>query len=202
VGLGRHQDLSWTRRLAFLRPCPLVRERPQQPEGSSATCAPGVWARALPGPDPRRWWPITDRRLRELAHLFCDYPDVIFLRPWHSTTPLPWRGPSNSRSIQLHPCGGGTQPGEMKNTGPIALLDSRAAGGVDSRCPQRLPTRCFQCQEARPAIPVDRVAPPGPDTRAVRCLLPVPAVDELLSALLTVIPMQLLRLSHRRPIAV
>ncbi|MFN6132564.1 MAG: SIS domain-containing protein, partial [Synechococcaceae cyanobacterium] len=87
----------------------------------------------------------------------------------------------------------GYPAGEMKH-GPIALLDSRVPV-VSIAVPGTVFDKVLsnaQEAKARDARLIG-VAPEGADTAVFDLLLPLPAgLDELLSPLLTVIPMQLL----------
>ena len=77
--------------------------------------------------------------------------------------------------------------------GPIALLDARVPV-VSIAMPGTVFDKVLSnAQEAKARdAQLIGVAPEGPDTEVFDVLLPVPEVDELLSPLLTVIPMQLL----------
>ena len=86
----------------------------------------------------------------------------------------------------------GYPAGEMKH-GPIALLDADVPV-VSVAMPGPVFDKVLsnaQEAKARDARLIG-VAPECPDTEIFDELLPVPAVDELLSPLLTLIPMQLL----------
>jgi glucosamine--fructose-6-phosphate aminotransferase (isomerizing) len=86
----------------------------------------------------------------------------------------------------------GYPAGEMKH-GPIALLDARVPV-VSIAVPGTVFEKVLsnaQEAKARDARLIG-VAPACPDTELFDTLLPLPVVDELLSPLLTVIPMQLL----------
>ena len=86
----------------------------------------------------------------------------------------------------------GYPAGEMKH-GPIALLDARVPV-VSIAVPGAVFDKVLSnAQEAKARdAQLIGVAPECPDAELFDVLLPVPAVDELLSPLLTVIPMQLL----------
>jgi len=131
-----------------------------------------------------------DRRCAELAHLFADTQDVIFLGRGINY-PIALEGALKLKEISyIH--AEGYPAGEMKH-GPIALLDSRVPV-VSIAMPGSVFDKVLSnAQEAKARdAQLIGVAPPGPDTELFDVLLPVPAVDELLSPLLTVIPMQLL----------
>ncbi|MCT0230263.1 glutamine--fructose-6-phosphate transaminase (isomerizing) [Synechococcus sp. CS-1324] len=131
-----------------------------------------------------------DRRCAELAHLFADTQDVIFLGRGINY-PIALEGALKLKEISyIH--AEGYPAGEMKH-GPIALLDSRVPV-VSIAMPGRVFEKVLSnAQEAKARdAQLIGVAPEGPDTALFDVLLPVPAVDELLSPLLTVIPMQLL----------
>ncbi len=131
-----------------------------------------------------------DRRCAELAHLFADTQDVIFLGRGINY-PIAMEGALKLKEISyIH--AEGYPAGEMKH-GPIALLDARVPV-VSIAMPGTVFEKVLSnAQEAKARdAQLIGVAPEGPDTELFDVLLPVPAVDELLSPLLTVIPMQLL----------
>ena len=131
-----------------------------------------------------------DRRCAELAHLFADTQDVIFLGRGINY-PIAMEGALKLKEISyIH--AEGYPAGEMKH-GPIALLDARVPV-VSIAMPGTVIEKVLSnAQEAKARdAQLIGVAPEGPDTELFDVLLPVPAVDELLSPLLTVIPMQLL----------
>ena len=131
-----------------------------------------------------------DRRCAELAHLFADTQDVIFLGRGINY-PIAMEGALKLKEISyIH--AEGYPAGEMKH-GPIALLDARVPV-VSIAMPGTVFEKVLSnAQEAKARdAQLIGVAPTGPDTELFDVLLPVPAVDELLSPLLTVIPMQLL----------
>jgi len=131
-----------------------------------------------------------DRRCADLAHLFADTQDVIFLGRGINY-PIALEGALKLKEISyIH--AEGYPAGEMKH-GPIALLDSRVPV-VSIAMPGLVFEKVLSnAQEAKARdAQLIGVAPQGPDTALFDVLLPVPAVDELLSPLLTVIPMQLL----------
>ena len=131
-----------------------------------------------------------DQRCAELAHLFADTRDVIFLGRGINY-PIAMEGALKLKEISyIH--AEGYPAGEMKH-GPIALLDSRVPV-VSIAVPGSVFDKVLsnaQEAKARDARLVG-VAPACPDTELFDLLLPLPEVDELLSPLLTVIPMQLL----------
>jgi len=131
-----------------------------------------------------------DRRCAELAHLFADTQDVIFLGRGINY-PIAMEGALKLKEISyIH--AEGYPAGEMKH-GPIALLDARVPV-VSIAVPGTVFDKVLSnAQEAKARdAQLIGVAPEGPDTEVFDVLLPVPEVDELLSPLLTVIPMQLL----------
>ena len=131
-----------------------------------------------------------DRRCEQLAHLFADTQDVIFLGRGINY-PIALEGALKLKEISyIH--AEGYPAGEMKH-GPIALLDARVPV-VSIAVPGTVFDKVLsnaQEAKARDAQLVG-VAPHCPDAELFDTLLPVPEVDELLSPLLTVVPMQLL----------
>ncbi|MFQ6538583.1 MULTISPECIES: glutamine--fructose-6-phosphate transaminase (isomerizing) [Aphanothece] len=131
-----------------------------------------------------------DQRCEALAHLFADTQDVIFLGRGINY-PIALEGALKLKEISyIH--AEGYPAGEMKH-GPIALLDARVPV-VSIAMPGTVFDKVLSnAQEAKARdAQLIGVAPEGPDTGLFDVLLPVPEVDELLSPLLTVIPMQLL----------
>jgi glucosamine--fructose-6-phosphate aminotransferase (isomerizing) len=131
-----------------------------------------------------------DGRCAELAHLFADTRDVIFLGRGINY-PIAMEGALKLKEISyIH--AEGYPAGEMKH-GPIALLDARVPV-VSIAVPGTVFEKVLSnAQEAKARdAQLIGVAPPCPDTELFDLLLPLPAVEELLSPLLTVIPMQLL----------
>jgi glucosamine--fructose-6-phosphate aminotransferase (isomerizing) len=131
-----------------------------------------------------------DRRCEQLAHLFADTQDVIFLGRGINF-PIALEGALKLKEISyIH--AEGYPAGEMKH-GPIALLDSRVPV-VSIAVPGTVFDKVLSnAQEAKARdAQLIGVSPDCPDAELFDTLLPVPAVDELLSPLLTVIPMQLL----------
>jgi len=131
-----------------------------------------------------------DRRCEGLAHRFVDTRDVIFLGRGINY-PIALEGALKLKEISyIH--AEGYPAGEMKH-GPIALLDAQVPV-VSIAMPGSVFDKVLSnAQEAKARdAQLIGVAPEGPDTEVFDVLLPVPAVDELLSPLLTVIPMQLL----------
>ena len=131
-----------------------------------------------------------DRRCEQLAHLFADTQDVIFLGRGINY-PIALEGALKLKEISyIH--AEGYPAGEMKH-GPIALLDSRVPV-VSIAVPGTVFDKVLSnAQEAKARdAQLIGVAPECPDAELFDTLLPVPVVDELLSPLLTVIPMQLL----------
>ena len=131
-----------------------------------------------------------DLRCAALAHEFADTQDVIYLGRGINY-PIALEGALKLKEISyIH--AEGYPAGEMKH-GPIALLDARVPV-VSVAMPGRVFDKVLsnaQEAKARDARLIG-VAPEGPDTEIFDVLLPVPVVDELLSPLLTLIPMQLL----------
>ena len=131
-----------------------------------------------------------DLRCSELAHAFADTRTVIYLGRGINY-PIALEGALKLKEISyIH--AEGYPAGEMKH-GPIALLDSDVPV-ISVAMPGPVFDKVLsnaQEAKARDACLIG-VAPEGPDTDLFDELLPVPAVDELLSPLLTLIPMQLL----------
>jgi glucosamine--fructose-6-phosphate aminotransferase (isomerizing) len=131
-----------------------------------------------------------DRRCEAMAHLFADTQDVIFLGRGINY-PIALEGALKLKEISyIH--AEGYPAGEMKH-GPIALLDARVPV-VSIAVPGTVFDKVLSnAQEAKARdAQLIGVAPECPDAELFDTLLPVPTVDELLSPLLTVIPMQLL----------
>jgi glucosamine--fructose-6-phosphate aminotransferase (isomerizing) len=131
-----------------------------------------------------------DRRCEQLAHLFADTQDVIFLGRGINY-PIALEGALKLKEISyIH--AEGYPAGEMKH-GPIALLDARVPV-VSIAVPGSVFDKVLSnAQEAKARdAQLIGVAPDCPDAELFDTLLPVPVVDELISPLLTVIPMQLL----------
>jgi glucosamine--fructose-6-phosphate aminotransferase (isomerizing) len=131
-----------------------------------------------------------DQRCEQLAHLFADTQDVIFLGRGINF-PIALEGALKLKEISyIH--AEGYPAGEMKH-GPIALLDARVPV-VSIAVPGSVFDKVLSnAQEAKARdAQLIGVAPECPDAELFDTLLPVPVVDELLSPLLTVIPMQLL----------
>ena len=131
-----------------------------------------------------------DLRCAELAHAFADTRTVIYLGRGINY-PIALEGALKLKEISyIH--AEGYPAGEMKH-GPIALLDADVSV-VSVAMPGPVFDKVLsnaQEAKARDARLIG-VAPECPDTEIFDELLPVPAVDELLSPLLTLIPMQLL----------
>jgi len=131
-----------------------------------------------------------DQRCEALAHRFAETQDVIFLGRGINY-PIALEGALKLKEISyIH--AEGYPAGEMKH-GPIALLDAQVPV-VSIAMPGTVFDKVLSnAQEAKARdAQLIGVAPEGPDTALFDVLLPVPEVDELLSPLLTVIPMQLL----------
>ena len=131
-----------------------------------------------------------DQRCADLAHHFSETQDVIFLGRGINY-PIALEGALKLKEISyIH--AEGYPAGEMKH-GPIALLDARVPV-VSIAVPGTVFDKVLSnAQEAKARdAQLIGVAPEGPDTALFDLLLPVPELDELLSPLITVIPMQLL----------
>ena len=131
-----------------------------------------------------------DQRCASLAHRFEGTQDVIFLGRGINY-PIALEGALKLKEISyIH--AEGYPAGEMKH-GPIALLDAKVPV-VSIAMPGAVFDKVLSnAQEAKARdAQLIGVAPACPDAELFDVLLPVPAVDELLSPLLTVIPMQLL----------
>ncbi|MFN9243203.1 MAG: glutamine--fructose-6-phosphate transaminase (isomerizing) [Cyanobacteriota bacterium] len=131
-----------------------------------------------------------DGRCAELAHLFAETQDVIFLGRGINY-PIAMEGALKLKEISyIH--AEGYPAGEMKH-GPIALLDARVPV-VSIAVPGTVCDKVLSnAQEAKARdAQLIGVAPVCGDTELFDLLLPLPSVEELLSPLLTVIPMQLL----------
>ena len=131
-----------------------------------------------------------DQRCAEVAHLFADTQDVIFLGRGINY-PIAMEGALKLKEISyIH--AEGYPAGEMKH-GPIALLDARVPV-VSIAVPGTVFDKVLSnAQEAKARdAQLIGVAPSCGDTELFDLLLPLPPLEELLSPLLTVIPMQLL----------
>ena len=131
-----------------------------------------------------------DPRCAGLAHRFEGTQDVIFLGRGINY-PIALEGALKLKEISyIH--AEGYPAGEMKH-GPIALLDAKVPV-VSIAMPGKVFDKVLSnAQEAKARdAQLIGVAPNCPDAELFDLLLPVPVVDELLSPLLTVIPMQLL----------
>ncbi len=131
-----------------------------------------------------------DQRCAALAHHFEGTQDVIFLGRGINY-PIALEGALKLKEISyIH--AEGYPAGEMKH-GPIALLDAKVPV-VSIAVPGLVFEKVLSnAQEAKARdAQLIGVAPDCPDAELFDTLLPVPVVDELLSPLLTVIPMQLL----------
>ncbi|MEB3327158.1 MAG: glutamine--fructose-6-phosphate transaminase (isomerizing) [Synechococcus sp.] len=131
-----------------------------------------------------------DQRCAGLAHRFEGTQDVIFLGRGINY-PIALEGALKLKEISyIH--AEGYPAGEMKH-GPIALLDAKVPV-VSIAMPGMVFEKVLSnAQEAKARdAELIGVAPNCPDAELFDLLLPVPVVDELLSPLLTVIPMQLL----------
>ena len=131
-----------------------------------------------------------DQRSEAMAHRFADTQDVIFLGRGINY-PIALEGALKLKEISyIH--AEGYPAGEMKH-GPIALLDARVPV-VSIAMPGVVFEKVLSnAQEAKARdAQLIGVAPEGPDTDLFDELLPVPAVSEWISPLLTVVPMQML----------
>ncbi|QVL53079.1 MAG: glutamine--fructose-6-phosphate transaminase (isomerizing) [Cyanobium sp. M30B3] len=145
--------------------------------------------RAVPG-QLRQLIEDHDQRAAALAHRFESTQDVIFLGRGINF-PIALEGALKLKEISyIH--AEGYPAGEMKH-GPIALLDARVPV-VSIAVPGTVFEKVLSnAQEAKARdAELIGVAPACPDSEIFDVLLPVPELDELLSPLLTVIPMQLL----------
>ena len=145
--------------------------------------------RAVPG-QLRQLIADHDQRAEALAHRFEGTQDVIFLGRGINF-PIALEGALKLKEISyIH--AEGYPAGEMKH-GPIALLDARVPV-VSIAVPGTVFEKVLSnAQEAKARdAELIGVAPACADSEIFDVLLPVPVVDELLSPLLTVIPMQLL----------
>ncbi|MBL6800940.1 MAG: glutamine--fructose-6-phosphate transaminase (isomerizing) [Synechococcus sp. BS307-5m-G37] len=133
---------------------------------------------------------LHDQRSEAMAHHFAETQDVIFLGRGINY-PIALEGALKLKEISyIH--AEGYPAGEMKH-GPIALLDARVPV-VSIAVPGVVFEKVLSnAQEAKARdAQLIGVAPEGPDTDLFDELLPVPAVSEWISPLLTVVPMQLL----------
>ncbi|MFN9644451.1 MAG: glutamine--fructose-6-phosphate transaminase (isomerizing) [Cyanobacteriota bacterium] len=131
-----------------------------------------------------------DGRCADLAHLFAETRDVIFLGRGINY-PIAMEGALKLKEISyIH--AEGYPAGEMKH-GPIALLDARVPV-VSIAVPGTVFDKVLSnAQEAKARdAQLIGVAPACPDTELFDLLLPLPPIEEILSPLLTIIPMQLL----------
>jgi len=135
---------------------------------------------------------IQERYVEQLAHRFSDTQDFIFLGRGINF-PIALEGALKLKEISyIH--AEGYPAGEMKH-GPIALLDEKVPV-VAIAMPGTVYEKCLsnaQEAKARDARLIG-VTPMG-DPEAIEVfddVLPVPAVEELLSPILTVIPLQFL----------
>jgi glucosamine--fructose-6-phosphate aminotransferase (isomerizing) len=131
-----------------------------------------------------------DQRAAALAHRFESTQDVIFLGRGINF-PIALEGALKLKEISyIH--AEGYPAGEMKH-GPIALLDARVPV-VSIAMPGSVFEKVLSnAQEAKARdAQLIGVGPSCADTELFDVLLPMPEVDELVSPLLTVVPMQLL----------
>jgi glucosamine--fructose-6-phosphate aminotransferase (isomerizing) len=131
-----------------------------------------------------------DQRAEALAHRFESTQDVIFLGRGINF-PIALEGALKLKEISyIH--AEGYPAGEMKH-GPIALLDARVPV-VSIAMPGAVFEKVLSnAQEAKARdAQLIGVGPACADTELFDVLLPMPELDELLSPLLTVVPMQLL----------
>lgn len=131
-----------------------------------------------------------DQRAEALAHRFESTQDVIFLGRGINF-PIALEGALKLKEISyIH--AEGYPAGEMKH-GPIALLDARVPV-VSIAMPGTVFEKVLSnAQEAKARdAQLIGVGPDCADTELFDVLLPMPVVDELVSPLLTVVPMQLL----------
>ena len=131
-----------------------------------------------------------DPQAEALAHRFESTQDVIFLGRGINV-PIALEGALKLKEISyIH--AEGYPAGEMKH-GPIALLDARVPV-VSIAMPGAVFEKVLSnAQEAKARdAQLIGVGPACADTELFDVLLPMPELDELLSPLLTVVPMQLL----------
>ncbi len=131
-----------------------------------------------------------DQLAEALAHRFADTQDVIFLGRGINY-PIALEGALKLKEISyIH--AEGYPAGEMKH-GPIALLDTRVPV-ISIATPGIVFEKVLSnAQEAKARdAQLIGVAPEGPDTDMFDALLPIPNVSELVSPLLSIVPMQLL----------
>lgn len=133
-----------------------------------------------------------EKKIEELAHAFVDTDDFIFIGRGINF-PIALEGALKLKEISyIH--AEGYPAGEMKH-GPIALLDAKVpvvAIAMPGEIYEKVISNAQEAK-ARDALLIGVTA--NDDTEAVHTfdkLLPVPPVDELLSPLLAVIPLQLL----------
>ncbi len=131
-----------------------------------------------------------DQLSEQLAHRFTDTQDVIFLGRGINY-PIALEGALKLKEISyIH--AEGYPAGEMKH-GPIALIDPRVPV-ISIAMPGMVFEKVLSnAQEAKARdAQLIGVAPEGPATDIFDALLPLPEVSELISPLLSVVPMQLL----------
>ncbi|WP_269621944.1 glutamine--fructose-6-phosphate transaminase (isomerizing) [Prochlorococcus marinus] len=126
----------------------------------------------------------------ELSHHFTETKDVIFLGRGINY-PIALEAALKLKEISyIH--AEGYPAGEMKH-GPIALLDQRVPVISIANKGVVFDKVLSNAQEAKARdANLIGIAPRSPDTKIFDHLLPIPEVNELISPLLTVIPMQLL----------
>jgi glucosamine--fructose-6-phosphate aminotransferase (isomerizing) len=133
-----------------------------------------------------------ERYIEELAHDFVDTQDFIFLGRGINF-PIALEGALKLKEISyIH--AEGYPAGEMKH-GPIALLDAKVpvvAIAVPGTVYEKVLSNAQEAK-ARDARLIGVTPMNAPDAHEIfDNILPVPSVDELLSPILTVIPLQLL----------
>jgi glucosamine--fructose-6-phosphate aminotransferase (isomerizing) len=133
-----------------------------------------------------------EKAIEELAHEFADTQDFIFLGRGINF-PIALEGALKLKEISyIH--AEGYPAGEMKH-GPIALLDSKVPVVAIAMPGQVYEKVLSNAQEAkaRDARLIGVIATDSPETRSIfDDLLLVPQVEELLSPIVAVIPLQLL----------
>ncbi len=132
-----------------------------------------------------------ERYSEDLAHHFTETQDFIFLGRGINF-PIALEGALKLKEISyIH--AEGYPAGEMKH-GPIALLDAKVpvvAIAMPGTVYEKVLSNAQEAK-ARDAQLIGVTPLDAPDSSEFDHLLPVPAVDEVLSPLLTVIPLQLL----------
>jgi glutamine---fructose-6-phosphate transaminase (isomerizing) len=131
-----------------------------------------------------------DAAIEAMAHEFNETQDFIFLGRGINF-PIALEGALKLKEISyIH--AEGYPAGEMKH-GPIALLDAKVPVVAIATPGSVYDKVLSNAQEAKARdARLIGVTPPSADSSLFHDLLPIPIVDELLSPLLTVVPLQLL----------